>query len=234
MCGRTSLTLTEKQLEKELGRSFYSDEINRYNPLPNFNIAPTHYLPVITNEDPTHFQYYKWGLLPHWARDEKYGSRLINARIESVDQKASFKSSFQKRRCLIPMSGYYEWLNNNGMRHPYRIINSDLPVFLVAGLWNIWTSPAGHLIPTFTIITRDAAAHLAYIHDRMPAILPHDHAEEWLLEDQSPAFLKELIFNLDAHNLKAYPVSSKINSVYNNDASLIEEVQPPEIQQTLF
>lgn len=234
MCGRSSLTLTEKELEKQFGKSFYSDEVNRYNPIPNYNIAPTHYVPIITNDDKNHFQYSRWGLLPQWAKDKNYGSRLINARVETIEKKASFKSSFQKRRCLIPMSGYYEWLTKNGKKYPYRIMNMDRSPFLVAGIWSIWESPSGEKIPSFSVVTRDAAEKIDFIHDRMPAILSGGTEMNWLDMEFPSDDVKSMIYDLDGNTLSAYPVTRKVNSVKNNDKSLIEEVDPPEIQLSLF
>ncbi len=234
MCGRSSLTLTEKQLEEKFGKSFYSDELHRYEPLPNFNIAPTHYVPIVTNEDITHFQFSRWGFLPGWAKDINYGSRLINARIETIESKAAYKSAFHRKRCLIPMSGYYEWLKKGGKKYPYYIVRTDKQPFFMAGIWNVWKSPDGSLIPTFSIITRDAPDKLAYIHNRMPAILPDDEAQYWLDENQSLSELKECIFTIDPSILMAYHVSNRVNSVKNNDKTLIHEVSPPEIQQSLF
>lgn len=234
MCGRASLGLTEKQLEKKFGLSFYSDDVGRYNPLPNYNIAPTHYIPIITDNDQLHFQYFKWGLLPSWAKDEKYGSRLINARIETADDKASFKQSFLNRRCLIPVSGYYEWIQKGGMRYPFHIVRCDREVFLLAGIWNIWKGPNDILIPTFTIITRDADEELRYIHDRMPGILPTGKEKDWLDSSAPIEVSKELLYQAPIEEYEAYPVSDKVNSVRNNDISLIAESSPPEIQQSLF
>mgnify|MGYP003379531057 CR=1 FL=1 len=104
MCGRSSLTKTEKELEERFRATFYSDDLERYNPLPNFNVAPTHMHPVITQEEPRVIHLYRWGLIPSWAKDTKIGSKLINARIEGIEEKPSFRSAFQKRRCIVPVS----------------------------------------------------------------------------------------------------------------------------------
>ncbi len=234
MCGRSSITETEQQLEEQFGKSFYSEDVNRYNPIPNYNIAPTHFVPVITNDNFNHFQYFRWGLIPSWAKDERYGSRLINARIETVEEKTSFKASFEKRRCLIPTSGYYEWMVKAGIRYPYRIVRNDGKPFLMAGVWDIWKGPAGLIIPTFTILTRDAPEELSHIHARIPGILTSGEEMLWLDTDIPPEESKDLLYKMDPAEFRAYPVSDKVNSVRNNDKSLIEETQPPEIQQTLF
>ena len=87
MCGRSSLTKTEKELEERFKATFYSEDLERYNPLPNYNVAPTHMHPVITQDDPSSIQLYRWGLIPFWAKDMKIGSRLINARMETIEEK---------------------------------------------------------------------------------------------------------------------------------------------------
>ncbi|HQU52071.1 MAG TPA: SOS response-associated peptidase family protein, partial [Saprospiraceae bacterium] len=92
MCGRSSLTKTEKELEERFHSTFYSEDLERYNPLPNYNVAPTQVMPVITNDDPDHFRPMRWGLIPFWAKDEKIGYKMINARIETLLEKSSFRT----------------------------------------------------------------------------------------------------------------------------------------------
>lgn len=102
MCGRGSLTKVESELEERFDADFYSEDLERYNPLPSFNIAPTHWHPVVTQGDKQHFNYLKWGLIPFWAKDPGIGSKMINARIEGLLDKPFFKSALEKRRCLVP------------------------------------------------------------------------------------------------------------------------------------
>ena len=107
MCGRSSLTKTEKEIEARFNATFYSDELERYNPLPNFNVAPTQRMPVITSDDAKHIRIFKWGLIPSWAKDKNIGSKLINARVETLQEKTMFKSLLQSKRCIIPLDGFY-------------------------------------------------------------------------------------------------------------------------------
>ncbi len=102
MCGRASLTANEKELEDRFGSTFYSEDIERYNPVPNYNLAPGQFFPVLTNNDPLHFNVFKWGLIPFWAKDTKVGYKMINARAETLESKSAFKGAFKRRRCLIP------------------------------------------------------------------------------------------------------------------------------------
>lgn len=134
MCGRSSLTKTEKELEERFNATFYSDTLVQYNPLPNYNVAPSHYLPVITNQDTSHFQALRWGLIPSWAKDKKIGYKMINARIETLFEKSTFKQAVSKRRCLVPADGFYEWqkiTNQKGKieKQPYHIKTTDQEVF---------------------------------------------------------------------------------------------------------
>ena len=170
MCGRSSLTKTEKELEERFQATFYSDGLVQYNPLPNFNVAPSHMMPVITNEDKLHFQAYRWGLIPFWAKDQKIGYKMINARIETLFEKSSFKMAVAKRRCLVPADGFYEWKKIKGpdgkiTKQPYRIQTTDQEIFSMAGLWDRWKAPDGQTVFSFTVITQGPNETMKDIHD---------------------------------------------------------------------
>ena len=141
MCGRSSLTKTEKEIEERFKATFYSEELERYNPLPNFNVAPTHMHPVITSQDPNHFHLFKWGLVPFWSKDNKSGAKMINARIETIAEKTAFKSLLNSKRCIVPMDGFYEWKTEGKNKVPFRIVTKDQAIFAVAGLWDCWNLP---------------------------------------------------------------------------------------------
>ncbi len=235
MCGRASLTKNQKELEERFGAKFYSDDINRYNPIPNYNIAPMQYLPVITNDDTTHFNIYRWGLIPFWAKNQKMAGKLINARAESLTEKKSFAGSLQSRRCLIPLDGFYEWKKNNNIKLPYRIIRNDKSVFSVAGLWDTWTDKNNQLVTTFTIITVPANAIVKQLHTRMPAILFEDEEQIWIDSKISSKEAQSFLRPFPSDLMYAYPVSSKVNNVRNNTRELINEVAESNIRQgTLF
>jgi len=239
MCGRSSLTKTEKELEQRFGASFYSDDLFRYNPLPNYNVAPTHYHPVITENDPHHLQFFKWGLVPFWAKDEKIGSKMINARVESVQEKPAFKKLLQTNRCIVPFDGFYEWkLYPDKHREPYRITIHKGEIFSVAGLWSSWLAPNGEEIKTFTLITQPPNRVMADIHDRMPAILLKENEVDWLDQNLSGNEALQLLLPYPDDDMQAYRVSDRINKVANNDADLIKEIaaesKDKPIQGTLF
>jgi putative SOS response-associated peptidase YedK len=224
MCGRSSLTKTEKELEKRFKATFYSDDLERYNPLPNYNVAPTQMHPVITQDEPAVLHLYRWGLIPFWAKDMKIGSRLINARIESIDQKPSFRQAFSKRRCIVPFDGYYEWQKTPEGKVPYRIQVKNTEIFTVAGLYEHWKSPDGKLVHTFTLITKEANPIIRHLHDRQPFVLLPEQEKLWL-DHHIPS--KDLIHELDevpGEYYTWYRVSKRVNKVTENDAGLIEAV----------
>lgn len=237
MCGRSSLTKTEKEIEARFHATFYSEELERYNPLPNFNVAPTHMHPVITSQDTSHIHLYKWGLIPFWSKDNKSGSKMINARKESLTEKPAFRSLTSSKRCIVPMDGFYEWKTDGKAKTPFRIITKDQEIFAVAGLWDCWKDhETGHLIYTFTIITCPPNALMETIHDRMPAILLPEYEKLWLDAELKPEEAIQLLIPYPSESMEAYPVSEKVNSVRINEPSLIEKLQdkPKPIQGSLF
>ncbi|MGB5033332.1 MAG: SOS response-associated peptidase [Saprospiraceae bacterium] len=225
MCGRGSLNKVEKDLEKRFNATFYSEDLERYNPLPTFNLAPTQWHPVITQQDPQHYQYFKWGLIPSWSKDHKIGSKLINARVEGLIEKPFFKSALKDRRCIVPLDGFYEWkVVANKVKKPYRIRFKDDSIFFVAGLYDQWKNEKAEIIHSFTIITQKPNPYLSSIHDRMPAILQREQESLWLDPLISLEQSLQLIAPLAGDYLNAYPVSDAVNQVKNNNASLIERI----------
>lgn len=232
MCGRSSLTKSEKELEKRFRSTFYSEDLEKYNPLPNYNVAPTHVMPAITNRDPDHFTPLRWGLIPFWAKDIKIGYKMINARVETVKEKSAFKRALEKRRCLIPMDGYYEWQKTTSGKVPYRITTTDQSIFAMAGLWESWQPKDGEKVYSFTIITQKPSKRIAHLHDRMPAILAADQEAAWLDTNLSIDDALSIIQPYPDDLLHFYPVSKRVGKVTENDAALIAEAPPT--QDTLF
>jgi len=157
------------------------------------------------------------GLIPYWAKDPSIGHKLINARAETVDEKPSFKTCLQRKRCLIVADGFYEWKKEGTTKHPHRITLKDQGLFSFAGLWDTWKSPTGELVNSCTIITTTPNELMAPLHNRMPVILPRDVEQVWL--DQSitdSTFLKSLLTPYPSDQMMAYEVSPFINSVNNN------------------
>jgi putative SOS response-associated peptidase YedK len=236
MCGRSSLTKTEKELEQRFNATFYSEDLEQYNPLPNYNVAPSHIMPIITQSDKEHFQPMRWGFIPPWAKNEKIGFKMINARVETLLEKNTFKKAVSDKRCLVPSDGFYEWKKKQGGKQAFRIQKKDSSLFCYAGLWSKWISPEGDEIFSFTVITQAPNKLVEDIHDRMPVILTKEQEVLWLSEELSPENLIEMLEPFPVEELQAFPVSNKVNSVKNNDASLIEPiVEPPDVTiLTLF
>ncbi len=222
MCGRSSLTKNEKEIEKRFNATFYSDELIRYNPLPNYNVAPTHMCPVITNEEPEKIHLFRWGLIPFWAKDVKIGYKMINARSETLLEKPSFKKAAESRRCIIPMDGFYEWKREGKQKTPYRITTTNVDIFAVAGIWEKWQDrQSSEIIYSFTIITQGPNELMEGIHDRMPAILLPEQEKIWLDTTLSASEVMKIIEPYPSELMKAYKVSSAVGNVRNNTADLI-------------
>ena len=235
MCGRSSLTKTEKEIEERFNATFYSDELERYNPLPNYNAAPSQMLPIITNHDPNRIHLYRWGLIPFWAKDEKIGYKMINARVETLMEKSAFKNALKQRRCLVPMDGFYEWKRDGKTKIPYRIILPDTPIFTTAGLWESWKDGSGKEIFSFTVITQKPNTIMSSIHDRMPAILNPEQERLWIDNALSATEAISLIEPYPSKLMHAYKVSPRVGNVRNNDAQLIDPIDsPPPVQGKLF
>ena len=232
MCGRASLTKNESDLEESFGASFYTEDITKYIPLPAFNIGPVQKLPFIAQDDPLHFQIGWWG----WNVTIGNNTQLvINARLEEIDKKRTFVPHLNHGRCIIPLDGYYEWQKCGSQKIPYRITVPDGGLFAVAGLWREEVANDGTVSKRIVIITRAAQKDIAGIHDRMPLILNKEEWVEWM--DASFTDKMKAIFS-DCERmitLVHYKVSSRVNSIKNNDSSLIEpDDSPIYIQKSLF
>ncbi|MQF97910.1 MAG: SOS response-associated peptidase [SAR202 cluster bacterium] len=223
MCGRYSLVANLQDLEKRF--SFSSGDLSLQ---ARFNVAPTQSVLSITNNGSTNEpRFMKWGLIPRWSKDTKIASNMINARAETIDQKASFKEPFLKRRCLIPADGFYEWARNNGQKVPMRITLKSGEPFGLAGLWETWVSNNTDPITTCTIITTKANELMAPIHHRMPVILPKESEDIWLDPDnQDPKLLKELLAQYPSSDMEAYTVSTLVNSPGNDSPDVIARYNP--------
>ncbi len=223
MCGRATLLKPIKVIEERYQAKLEFPEDASKVIMPNYNIAPTHLHPVLTNEDRDHLQFFRWGLIPFWAKDQKIGGRLINARIETVLEKPAFRS-INKRRCLVPFDGFYEWKKVDKKKLPYRIILKEEKLFSIAGIWSSWKNPAGQKVYSFTLLTQPANPLVAQLHDRMPAILLPEQEVAWLDMDLPAKEVVEMIHPYPADDMQLYPVSIRVNKVKENDASLVEEV----------
>lgn len=220
MCGRYTITVEPQELAVRFGAHLPAEMI-----VPRYNAAPTQELPVLTNREPDQIQLFRWGLVPFWADDPSIGNRMINARGETVDEKPSFRTAFQRRRCLVPTDGFYEWQKTPAGKQPIRIILKSEELFAFAGLWETWT-PNGDddaITPlhTFTILTTEPNELVASIHTRMPVVLLPEDERVWLDDDAGPDTWKRVIKPYPAERMTAYRVSTRVNSPTNEDPSVI-------------
>jgi len=235
MCGRYSIfQITDTEAVEKRFDATVSEEIE-----PRYNAAPGQRLPVVTNDEPDTVNQFRWGLIPRWADDPEIGNRLVNARAETVDEKNSFRDAYRHRRCLVLADGFYEWVDTEIGKQPYRVVADD-GLFAMAGLWERWdpTTAAGggqtdldaftenggvssELLETYTIITTDPNETVGAIHDRMPVVLAPDEEERWLAGNGSVHDL------LDPYEgaMRAYPVSTALNDPDNDAPSLVTEIE---------
>jgi putative SOS response-associated peptidase YedK len=221
MCGRFTLTLDPAQLRLALPWLNIPETANF---TPRYNISPTQPVAVVPNDGKHQLDFFTWGLIPSWAKDISIGSKLINARGETVAEKPSFRNAFKRRRCLILTDGFYEWQKSADGKIPMYIRMASGQPFAFAGLWEWWTPPGGEgsEIRSATIITTEPNSLMATIHNRMPVILPPEEYEAWLEpSEQRPEKLLPLIRPYPAELMAAHPVSRLVNSPSNDRAECI-------------
>jgi putative SOS response-associated peptidase YedK len=208
---------------------------------PSWNVAPTNDVyAVLEDGGVRHLDAFHWGLVPSWAKDPKIGNRMINARAETLGEKAAFKAAFKRRRCIIPADGFYEWQKVPGQKTkvPHHITRADGQPLAFAGLWEVWRGPEKDQEPlrSVTIVTTAANETMAPIHDRMPVILPETAWDSWLdREDDDLATLGKLLVPAPKTLLTMHPVSTEVNNVRNKGPHLVDPAPPPgdDGQQTL-
>jgi putative SOS response-associated peptidase YedK len=198
-----------------------------------WNVAPTDDVyGVVSRDGRRQIEVFHWGLVPLWAKDPGVGSRMINARAESVASRNAFKPALRSRRCLIPADGFYEWREQAGTRtkQPVYIRRADGEPMAFAGLWETWRDPRGGVLRSCTIVTTEANEEIAPLHDRMPVILEERHWDRWLTEhDLDPAMLTPLLVPAAPGVVSLQPVSRLVNSVRNDGPELIAPVDPDSV-----
>ncbi len=212
MCGRYSLIADLGELARRF--EFEGDWLEFES---SYNVAPTHNVLTVVGGEARRAGYMRWGLIPHWAKDHKIGSRMINARAETVAEKPSFRDSLRRRRCLVLADGFYEWQRDGDAKRPMRVVMSSGEPFAFAGIWSVWKDPEGNRIPSCAIITTEANDRLRPIHARMPVVLPQEMENFWIdptIED--PAALTGVLNPCPNDAMKPYEVSTLVNSVANN------------------
>lgn len=229
MCGRYASARSTGDLAALLGAT---DETGEKLAEPDYNVAPTKDVPAaVVREDERRLVALRWGLVPSWATDPSIGSRLINARVETVASKPAFRAAFARRRCLLPADGYYEWkppaegrASAKNPKQPYFLRPADGSPFVMAGLYEVWTDAEGRHWWTATVITTDAPDEHGHIHERAPLTVPQDAWRDWL-DPRRPG--ADLLADLPAAvtgAILAIPVSTQVNNVRNNGAHLLDPV----------
>jgi putative SOS response-associated peptidase YedK len=221
MCGRYSLKTPLARVIDALGPL-----LPQFEDLPpRYNIAPTQDVPAVRlNRDGQRvLTMVRWGLVPSWAKDLAIGNRMINARAETISQKPAFRTAFERRRCLIPVDGFYEWKKVDGRKQPMYVRFRDGHVFAFAGLWERWRpGPDEKPVDSCTILTTTPNPLMADIHDRMPVIVPRVEYDRWLSREVPGSEVTGVLKPYDASDMEAYPVSTRVNSPANESPACVE------------
>ena len=227
MCGRYAASRRPEDLVEE----FALDEEHLPEPIaPRWNVAPTDEVYAVVQRAERRLHVMRWGLVPSWARDRSIGSRLINARVETVHEKPAFRRALAARRALVPADGYYEWyVGEDGRKRPYFICPRDGGVLSMAGLYEVWRDPTAAaddpagLLWTVTVLTTTAEDALGRLHDRMPLLVEPDRYAAWLdpAVPAEPDRLRALLVPAAPGRLHAYPVSTEVGNVRNDGPHLV-------------
>ncbi len=219
MCGRFTLRAPASAVAEAFGLL----EVAPFT--PRFNIAPTQLVAVVRAVAGARRElaWLRWGLIPSWARDPSIGSRMINARCETVHDKPAYRTAFRRRRCLVVADGFYEWQQTRGRKQPYFIHFLDDHPFGFAGLWEPWEGPGHSAIESCTLLTTTPNTLLAPIHNRMPVIVPAEHYDRWLDPSaENPDSLETLWQPYPVAEMEAFAVDSHVNSPTHDDPKCVE------------
>ena len=218
MCGRITQDLNLKVL---FDRYRLSRTTPALNLAPRYNGCPTQDFVAVRREgEDRTLAKLRWGLVPAWAKDLKIGARMINARSETVHEKPAFRSAFRRRRCVIPVNGWFEWRREGGEKQPYWLRPGEADVFSLAGLWERWEK-GDEPVETFTVLTTAASTGLADIHHRQPVIVEDAALDEWLDPGTSSERLFALARAANEGPFERRAVSTRVNSARNDDAELL-------------
>ena len=218
MCGRKTLTKDAQSIIEELLIDEWEQK-DEYS--PSYNIAPTQNSPVLVYNNNRKIEHMRWGLIPSWTKDKSIGTKMINARGETLLEKPSFKNLVSSKRCIVITDGYFEWQNIGTIKTPHYFHDPEKKILPMAGLWDEWRSANGELMKTYTVITTTPKPEFAHIHTRMPVILTHPAIDIWVnTRDHTPAVAMDHILPYQ-DELAVYPVSTLVNSPKNNSARCI-------------
>ena len=226
MCGRSYITYTDEELEM---RYLQQRKVELPKFKSSYNLAPTQLSPVVRNlKETIKIDLLRWGLVPAWAKTVKDAAKysLINARGEEILEKRTYKDAFLHRRCIVPLSGFYEWQRLDQTKRPFAIHLKEDPIMSVAGVWEHWQSKeTEETVDSFSILTIQANSLMEKIHARMPVILDRKDEASWLdSENKNIAGLQKLIKPCPSEWLDAYEISTLVNSPRNNAKEILEPV----------
>ena len=228
MCGRVIQSSAPVRYAIVDGMNVRDSRVHNYP--PRWNGAPSQDLLVIRRNHKTgevSLDPLRWGLIPYWCEDPKGGRKPINAKCETVRTLPSFREAYRKRRCILPVDGFFEWKAIKGQKakQPYAIAMKDGSPFGIGGLWENWKDPtSGEWMRTFAIITTDANELVAEIHDRMPLILAPPDYIRWLSDEPNP---RDLMRPFPAEPMRMWPISTRVNKPENDDPSIGEPIAIP-------
>jgi putative SOS response-associated peptidase YedK len=226
MCGRFARRSTQEVLADWFGVEL--EDMPWF--APSFNVAPQSVQPIVRLNRDTgdrEFALLRWGLVPFWAKDAKFGYSTINARAEEAASKPAFREALKKRRCLIPADAFYEWMKPNAkLKIPYAIALTSGEPCALAGLWESWRPPQGPPLETFTILTTDPNKVTEPFHNRMPVILEPKDYDRWLDPGDPTRPPIDLLRPFPSQQMRAWQVSDRVGNVRNNDPALLEPVTP--------
>ena len=230
MCGRFTLTSPASKLVE-----FFATLAPEFELEPRYNIAPTQMTPTIVSQDGFRsMRPMRWGLVPSWANNIAEGAKMINARAETVDSKPAFRKAFEKRRCLVPANGFFEWKKLGKDRQPYLIGLANEEPFVFAGLWERWHDPETEVVvESYSVVTTTPNALMNDIHDRMPVILSDEGCDRWLDKAASAGQLLDLLVPYPADEMQAFPVDHSVGNVRNDTPLCISRIET-KTQQELF
>lgn len=215
MCGRYDLHASEEDVlstfEVKTCAKFY----------PRYNIAPGTDIPVLrfSPEGERLVHLLRWGLVPHWSKDPNIGTKLINARAETIAEKPSFRDAYARRRCLVPANGYYEWKTEGKQKLPYYICLKTQKLMALGGVWESWKGPDGNILRTVCLITTTPNRDVSFIHDRMPVLIEEQHWTEWLTGDKDK--VTPLLHPAPDESLLFWRVETRVNKTIQDDAGMI-------------
>jgi len=221
MCGRITLTVPPEDIQAEFDIPVLPEGYRA-----RFNIAPTQQVLTVLSEveHGRHAETMRWGLIPFWAKDVTIGNRMINARAETVAEKPAFRTAFAKRRCLIPVDGFYEWRKDPGGKVPMRIRRLDGRAFALGGIWEEWRPRDAAPLRSCAILTTAANPFMGPIHDRMPLIVARSDRERWLDGAVGASEAADLLEPYRGADLEAYEISTLVNSPANDVPECLDPV----------